>query len=133
MQMTVNSTESATPRYEHDCDNCNYLGIFHFVPRSDEDCQEAVFDLYFCSQGGIRPTVIARESSEPSEYSSGFGVAQYIVQKERPKYPELSFEALLEKVIKEERHLTIRMLTDAALRAYRKGLLTEESFYPKAT
>jgi hypothetical protein len=46
-------------RYEHDCDHCKALGEF----------QEA--DLYFCEQGGVEPTVIARYSDDGPDYSSG--------------------------------------------------------------
>ena len=45
-------------RYEHDCANCKPLGEF------DE------FDLYFCEQGGVGPTVIARFGPD-GDYFSG--------------------------------------------------------------
>jgi hypothetical protein len=48
-------------RYEHSgCAGCKYLGQF------------AEYDLYFCPQNGDK-TVLARHSSEPSEYLSGWG------------------------------------------------------------
>lgn len=47
------------PRYTHDCLHCQYLGRFDAT------------DLYFCDQGGGSPTVIARHSSEGSDYKSG--------------------------------------------------------------
>lgn len=46
-------------RHEHDCSKCYPLGEF------------GIADLYFCEQGGNFPTVIARYSSEGSDYSSG--------------------------------------------------------------
>jgi hypothetical protein len=50
-----------TPRYEHDCSDCVYLGQFN------------KYDLYFCPR---EPTIIARYSNEGSEYTSGivFGI-----------------------------------------------------------
>lgn len=49
-------------RYEHDdCENCVPLGEWE------------EFDLYFCTQGGRIPTVIARQSSEVGDYYSGRG------------------------------------------------------------
>ena len=47
-----------TPRYDHDCDSCVFLG------------SHRLHDLYFCPQHGI-PTIIARFSDEPSDYYSG--------------------------------------------------------------
>jgi len=50
-----------TPRYSHDCSDCVFLGQFN------------KYDLYFCPR---EPTIIARYSSEGSEYTSGiiFGI-----------------------------------------------------------
>ncbi len=48
------------PRYAHDCELCTSLGEFKS------------FDLYYCPQQTLgTATVIARNSSEPSDYSSG--------------------------------------------------------------
>lgn len=50
------------PNYEHDCNNCVYLGdVF------DSEIRKTV-DLYFCAS---TPTVIARYSSDGPEYISG--------------------------------------------------------------
>jgi hypothetical protein len=50
------------PRYKHDgCSSCQYLGRF-------KD-----YDLYYC-EGITTKTVLARYSSEPSEYLSGWGL-----------------------------------------------------------
>lgn len=50
-----------TARYKHDaCSNCKYLGRFK------------EYDLYYC-QSIFTKTVLARYSSEPSEYLSGWG------------------------------------------------------------
>jgi hypothetical protein len=54
----ASSAGAAQPRYQHDCDKCQFLG------------QDAKHDLYFCPQGG-RPTVIARYGDEGHEYMSG--------------------------------------------------------------
>lgn len=48
------------PQFEHDCNACKFLGRAEHFPA----------DLYFCPQGNI-PTIIARFSSDPSDYSSG--------------------------------------------------------------
>lgn len=55
-----------TPRYDHDCTRCIFLGQF----RGD--------DLYYCpSNASIdgHPTIIARHSSEGGDYSSGLSFA----------------------------------------------------------
>jgi hypothetical protein len=52
-----------TPRFKHSCASCMFLG------------QEDGYDLYACPQGYGSPTVIARRSSEPSDYASGLPVA----------------------------------------------------------
>lgn len=51
-----------TPHYTHDCDNCTFLG------------NNGRADLYYCTQSGTRVTLIARYSSEGSDYISGLGV-----------------------------------------------------------
>lgn len=51
------------PVYKHDCSACQYLGHYE------------TFDLYFCSQG-VGPTIVARKSAAPSDYSSGIALAR---------------------------------------------------------
>lgn len=51
------------PKYVHDCDRCAFLGNFR-------DGEWHWHDLYFCWQYG-RGTVIARASSQGSDYVSG--------------------------------------------------------------
>lgn len=51
------------PRYTHDCEKCEYLGTYND------------HDLYHCNKMGRLPTVIARRSSEPSDYLSGMSIA----------------------------------------------------------
>lgn len=49
--------------YEHDCTDCVFLGRF------------AEHDLYWCSQGGFMPTIIARYGDDGPEYAStGYGL-----------------------------------------------------------
>jgi hypothetical protein len=55
------------PLYEHDCTHCTFLGTGEYAGRA--------FDLYFCNQGHLLPTVIARASSDPHDYSSGLQLA----------------------------------------------------------
>lgn len=56
-------TEQSTgPRFQHDCDSCEYLG------QSDERAKRD-YDLWYCARcdGG---SLIARRSSEGSDYAS---------------------------------------------------------------
>lgn len=58
------------PRHTHDCDTCEFLGRLDYFDPWSETWQET--DLYFCAKadryaGG---TLIARRSSEGSDYSS---------------------------------------------------------------
>jgi hypothetical protein len=57
------------PKYKHDCENCVFLG------RCDVLASQR--DLYFCKQAGTLPTVIARYSDEPSDFTSGLGSRMY--------------------------------------------------------
>ena len=52
----------AMPRHKHDCDACQFLGVW-----DDKDR----YDLYVCGQDKVANTVIARWGSEGSEYVSG--------------------------------------------------------------
>lgn len=54
-----------TARYEHDCDECDFLGRF------EGD------DLYFCDIE-YNPTVISRHSSRPDDYISGMDFVEKI-------------------------------------------------------
>ncbi len=51
------------PLFQHDCDDCVSLG--------EHKIGEVDADLYFCTQGGIRDTVVARYSDDGPDYSSG--------------------------------------------------------------
>lgn len=52
------------PMFEHDSKCCVFLA--HFSNSKFGPC-----DLYYCDQGGLGKTLIARFSDEPSDYSSG--------------------------------------------------------------
>lgn len=56
------------PTHQHDCDHCTSL----------EDCVYGnhTYDLYFCNQGGLGPTVIARYGDDDSANCSGIPTAQ---------------------------------------------------------
>lgn len=58
------SITTQVPAFEHDCDNCVFLGRF-----LDND-------LYFCDFG-VNHTVIARHSSAPADYISGTVLIPY--------------------------------------------------------
>ncbi len=59
-----------TPQYTHDCDKCQFLGIY----RNGDD----IGDLYYCEQGGKTPTVSCRFSNNPADYISGMGFVSHI-------------------------------------------------------
>lgn len=66
------------PQYEHDCTSCTFLG-------SHRD-----HDLYACESGcpGYAwPTVIARHSSEISDYMSGLTIAEDIEKRGYTDHP----------------------------------------------
>lgn len=54
-----------SPQFEHDCKECVFLG------RYDDNGDH--YDLYYCDKSNPIPTVIARASSQPSDYISGLG------------------------------------------------------------
>ena len=56
------------PEYKHDCDNCTYLGY--------DKKDGKMVDLYYCPQHGVS-TIIARFSSEGSDYVSGVHLASH--------------------------------------------------------
>lgn len=60
------SAEESPPQFKHDADCCTFLG------------RHLGNDLYFCSQGGNLPTVIARYGNEGSDYNSGLPVAHLV-------------------------------------------------------
>lgn len=51
----------STPKFKHDCDRCNFLGRH----------EETDSDLYYCRQYHKVPTLVARYSDDPVDYSSG--------------------------------------------------------------
>lgn len=60
----------SAPGFRHDHAGCIYLGsTFAAGPMPTAD-------LYFCEQGGF-PTVIARFSSDESDYTSGLALADH--------------------------------------------------------
>lgn len=56
------------PEYEHDCDNCIFLGNLALPPI---DALAKNYDLYVCEMDGILQTIVARYSDNPSDYISG--------------------------------------------------------------
>lgn len=76
-----NSYIFGTPLYEHDCDQCKFLGRFE----SDKslDGKKTTFDLYLCGDTES-PTVVARYGVGPSEYKSGliFAVQHIFMDKD---------------------------------------------------
>lgn len=58
------------PRYTHDCNKCEFLGIHE------------EYDLYFCPD---EPTIIARYGNKGNEYGSGLEFAVSCSQHEKYK------------------------------------------------
>jgi hypothetical protein len=56
------------PSFRHTCSQCVFLGAVEFDDR--------FYDLYFCEQGHFFPTIIARGSSDPHDYTSGIALAE---------------------------------------------------------
>lgn len=63
--MNTATEHEDTPRYQHDCERCQFLG------------QHNEADLYFCERVGFGPTVIARYGDEGLDYISGLVMAQH--------------------------------------------------------
>lgn len=70
-----------TPTYEHDRECCRFLGTWHVPPGTmvpyttgPKPFVGGPYDLYWCDAQGY-PTVLARYSDEPSEYTSGLAGA----------------------------------------------------------
>jgi hypothetical protein len=61
--VVVSEPEVEEPLYRHECSLCTFLGVTENNGRK--------YDLYFCLQGHLRPTVIARRSNAPHDYTSG--------------------------------------------------------------
>ena len=60
------------PRFEHYCDQCNFLGRFDHAAGNAECTDFIRADLYFCINGGDphNHTLLARHSDEGHDYSS---------------------------------------------------------------
>jgi hypothetical protein len=57
------------PLFRHTCSACKFLGT------AERDGRH--FDLYFCDQGHLIPTVIARGSNQPHDYTSGMSLVAH--------------------------------------------------------
>jgi hypothetical protein len=69
--VTATSVEarSASPKWQHDCQYCTYLG-------ATPDIDGAQLDLYVCKRQRI-PTVLARYGHQGHQYLSGMTVAAH--------------------------------------------------------
>jgi hypothetical protein len=95
------TTSEEKPEYEHDCENCVFLG--HIVEKGPSGRRAQSYDLYYCTQAPLIPTVIARYGDEGAEYSSGLEIAKALAEEEEDD-----------------------PLVFAMEEAQRRGLLTEE-------
>jgi hypothetical protein len=66
------------PVYTHDCPNCTYLGTVRC--RETQWTYGTRYDLYFCTQGGTIPTVLARWSDNGPDFTSGLLFAKEYIQ-----------------------------------------------------
>lgn len=59
----------SSPGYEHDCEDCEFLGFVSGTHPRNTNPVQVVYDLYYCKNcdGG---TVIARYGSKGPQYSS---------------------------------------------------------------
>jgi hypothetical protein len=55
------------PQFEHSCDRCVFLGQYI---QTEKDFFNK-YDLYFCSQHGLLPTVVARNGSKGTDLLYG--------------------------------------------------------------
>jgi hypothetical protein len=77
------------PTFEHDCDDCLYLGSVVQEP-TPIGWREGPHDLYVCFPQG---TVIARHGDEGEDYYSGRGTVQpVLVEAERRASLELTHQ-----------------------------------------
>ena len=73
------------PAHKHDCNKCTFLGTI-LVKHVDETTEKGVeVDMYHCD--GSIPTVIARYSSDGSDYSSGILIAEEALKRGDYAYP----------------------------------------------
>ena len=67
------------PIYEHDCEQCKFLGNY--------ELGKDKYDLYYCEQGAVQPTVIARYG-EGRLYMSGMAFAiQHLTSEDKQDSP----------------------------------------------
>ena len=64
------------PRYQHTCSECRYLGEYN------------EYDLYYCPQSGVFPTVLARYGNKGSEYTSGMQSDHPALVEARARYED---------------------------------------------
>lgn len=95
-------SDKPKPLYAHDCDQCVFLGSYGYVGQD--------FDLYFCNQDRLWPTVVARYSSDGPDYESGLAAAKHI---------ERSVEGLGSTSVNHP-------LVEAKRRAKERGLITRK-------
>lgn len=57
------------PKYNHDCDDCMFLGTHEF--KNDALVPKGHHDFYACQQGGVIATIIIRYGNEGPDYFSG--------------------------------------------------------------
>lgn len=68
------------PLFEHDCNECVFLGLFMSKKYEASIFDHRNYDLYFCNQGGLF-TVIARYGNDGHSYISGLPFAKHGVVK----------------------------------------------------
>lgn len=57
-------TDQNKPFYEHDCEDCQFLG------------SALAHDIYYCSQGGVLATIVARHGDDGPDYMSAWALVE---------------------------------------------------------
>ena len=90
------------PQFEHDCDKCLFLGRHE----ETDPMWAKQYDLYYCANGGMPDTVIARFGDDGPEYTSGMCIVGVV-----PPITEAHRRAI-------ERGIEIKAKTNAEIKAF---------------
>lgn len=102
------------PVHKHDCDCCVSLGTVQ---------KDKPYDLYFCEQNGLMPTVIARYGSDGDYYSGLWAVKSQLRQEIEKGF---SFEQSLENIINQDEDIPMSAMAQATKHSLEQGLISQE-------
>lgn len=106
-----------TPLHTHDCTCCIFLGRYENKNFAEE------LDLYYCPSQSLTPTVIARYSSEPSEYLSNLLFPRYYLEDFRKANPDNTDDSVT--ILRSAKESPSSPLFEAAARSIEKNLIDE--------